>query len=53
VEGACHDTGFMYISGHGISPDVITRIRNAVVEYFNRPLHDKHADRISRDNYRG
>jgi len=53
VEDACHEIGFMYISGHGISTDTITRIRNAAVEYFSRPLDNKLADRISRDNYHG
>jgi len=53
VEDACHDTGFMYVRGHGISADVIAAIRSVVVRYFSRPLQDKLADQISRDNYRG
>lgn len=53
VEDACHDTGFMYVCGHGISPDVIATIRTAVIRYFSRPLEDKLAEIISRDNYRG
>lgn len=53
VEDACHDTGFMYVRGHGISTDVIASIRTAVIRYFDRPLEDKLADQISRDNYRG
>ena len=53
VEDACRDTGFMYIRGHDISPVVITGVRDAVVDYFNRPLDDKLGDRISRDSYRG
>ena len=53
VDDACHDTGFMYVRGHGISPEVIASMRTAVIRYFNRPLEDKLADQISRDNYRG
>ncbi len=53
VEDACHDTGFMYVRGHGISPNVIASIRTAVIRYFDRPLEDKLADQVSRDNYRG
>jgi len=53
VDAACRDTGFMYLRGHGIAPDVIERVRAAVIEYFNRPLEEKLHDRISRDNYRG
>ena len=53
VEDACHDTGFMYVRGHGISPDAIASIRTAVIRYFDRPLEDKLTDQISRDNYRG
>jgi len=53
VEAACRDIGFMYVCGHGIAPEVVTRIREAIVNYFQRPLEEKLADRISRDKYRG
>ena len=53
VDDACREIGFMCIRGHGISIDTVTRVRNAVIEYFNRPLSEKLRDRISRDNYRG
>ena len=53
IEKASRDIGFMYISGHGISPDMIEQVRTAVVDYFALPLAAKTADRISRDNYRG
>jgi isopenicillin N synthase-like dioxygenase len=53
VEDACRDIGFMYVRGHGIAPEVINRIREAVIAYFDRPLHEKCRDRISRENYRG
>jgi isopenicillin N synthase-like dioxygenase len=53
VEDACHEIGFMTIRGHGISPQTTTRMRDAVVAYFNTSLDEKLRDRISRDNYRG
>ena len=53
VEAACREIGFMYIRGHGIAPGKISRIRQAVIAYFDRPIEDKLRDRISRDNYRG
>ena len=53
IEHACRDIGFMYVTGHGISEKTVAAIRNAVIEYFDRPLEDKLGDCITRDNYRG
>ncbi|MDH3990558.1 MAG: hypothetical protein OEV34_15595 [Gammaproteobacteria bacterium] len=53
VEAACREIGFMYIRGHGIAPQKISRIRQAVIAYFDQPIEDKLRDLISRDNYRG
>lgn len=53
IDAACRDFGFMYVRGHDIAPGTISRMRNAVVDYFARPLREKLNDRISRDNYRG
>lgn len=53
IESACRDVGFMYVCGHGISPQIIARTRAAVVSYFERPLDEKLRDQITRDNYRG
>ena len=53
VEAACREIGFMYIRGHGIAPGTVSRIRQAVIAYFDRPIEDKLRDLISRDNYRG
>lgn len=53
IENACHDIGFMYLTGHGIASDTIARLRNAVIEYFALPVATKVSDRILRDNYRG
>ncbi len=53
IEKACHDIGFMYVVGHGISPQTILQLRTAVIAYFALPLNVKVSDRISRDDYRG
>ena len=53
IESACRDVGFMYICGHGIAPEIITRTRDVVVSYFEQLLDTKLRDRITRDNYRG
>ena len=53
VERACHDIGFMYVVNHGIEAATISAARAAVVAYFERPLEEKLAERITRANYRG
>ena len=50
---ACHDVGFLYVDGHGIPGELITRMRRAVADYFDRGDADKHADCVLPDNYRG
>jgi len=53
IEKACHEVGFMYVAGHGMSADTIAQMRAVVIDYFALPLDVKIADQISRDNYRG
>lgn len=53
VCAACRDVGFMYVVGHGISPQLIGNVRQAVIDYFSQSAETKNADVISRDNYRG
>jgi isopenicillin N synthase-like dioxygenase len=53
VEDACHEIGFMYVRGHGIAAELISRMRQAVIRYFERPLDEKLRDCITPDNYRG
>jgi len=53
IESACHDIGFMYVTGHGIAPAVIARVRAAMIDYFARPAAMKLGDQITRENYRG
>ena len=50
---ACHDIGFMYVTGHGIPAGLTDRLRKAVIDYFSRAEARKREDCISRGNYRG
>ncbi|NIS91243.1 MAG: isopenicillin N synthase family oxygenase [Woeseiaceae bacterium] len=53
IGDACHEIGFMVIRGHGIPEDTTSRLRGVVRQFFARPLEEKSALSITRDNYRG
>lgn len=53
IERACHDVGFMYVTGHGISARVVAAVRKAVVNFFALPETCKEGYRITPENYRG
>jgi isopenicillin N synthase-like dioxygenase len=50
---AFRETGFLYLAGHGISGQTISAVRREVAAWFAKPLQEKLASRISRENYRG
>lgn len=43
---AASEVGFLYVTGHGISPDVIERLKDKTREYFLQPLDKKMTDYI-------
>ena len=53
LDHAFGEMGFAVLIGHGISPNVITAARAAVVSYFEQSLDQKLQDRITQENYRG
>jgi len=53
IEKACHDTGFMYVTGHGIPSRMIDDVRKSITTYFSQPVDAKLRDQITPDNYRG
>ncbi len=40
-ESACRDTGFFYITGHGVAPETIARLDKAARAFFTLPEDEK------------
>ena len=53
LERALCDIGFVLVRGHGVPGTLVSDLRQKLVDYFDRPLADKMAERITPDNYRG
>ena len=53
LERVLCDIGFVLVRGHGIPGKLVSDLRQHLVDYFDRPLVDKMAERITPDNYRG
>ncbi|WP_422026375.1 isopenicillin N synthase family dioxygenase [Roseovarius sp.] len=53
VRRSCTEIGFLYVDGHGVAPEIIARMRGAVVEVFDQPAPVKAAHRITPGDYRG
>jgi isopenicillin N synthase-like dioxygenase len=47
IEAACLDSGFFYISGHGLTPELTRRLDDTARRFFRLPL--EHKMRISMD----
>ncbi|MFJ7143609.1 isopenicillin N synthase family dioxygenase [Pseudomonas protegens] len=43
---AAAQAGFLYVTGHGIAPEIIDRLKRRSAEYFNQPMAVKMADYI-------
>ena len=41
VDRACRDIGFLVISGHGISPDLVSQTHQTATAFFDLPLAEK------------
>lgn len=54
VDAACRDIGFLVISGHGIDPELLARVRHLSERFFDLPLEEKmRIARPARDVARG
>ena len=53
LERALCDIGFVLVKGHGVPAELVTDLRQHLVDCFDRSLADKMAERITPDNYRG
>ena len=52
VERACTETGFFYITNHGVAPDLITQLHARAAEFFDLPMAQRMAIRMG-TNVRG
>jgi isopenicillin N synthase-like dioxygenase len=43
IDAACRDTGFFYVRGHGIAPELFARLDTASRRFFALPLESKQA----------
>ena len=54
IRKAASEVGFLYVSGHGIDPAVVARLRSATEAFFARPADEKMKVYIGRSrNHRG
>ena len=53
LEHALCDIGFVLVKGHGVPAELLSDLRRHLINYFDRPMADKMAERITQDNYRG
>ena len=53
LERALCNIGFVLVKGHDVPAELVSNLRRYLIDYFDRPLADKMADRITPHNYRG
>ena len=41
IEAACREHGFFYVTGHGVAPDLLTRLAQASTAFFALPRAEK------------
>src|SRR5262245_33173665 len=41
IDAACRDTGFFFVTGHGVPTDLITTTRQKAIDFFALPLEQK------------
>lgn len=53
VDDACRSVGFLVITGHGVDPDLVARLRAVTSAFFATSDEDKLAIKMPPDRYRG
>ncbi len=53
VGAACRSVGFLVVTGHGVDPDLVRRLRTVTAQFFELPAHDKQLVAMPPDRYRG
>jgi len=48
IEAACREHGFFYVTGHGVAPDLLTRLEHACAAFFALPEAEKMAIAMAR-----
>lgn len=53
VGAACRSVGFLVVTGHGVDPDLVDRLRKTSLEFFALSDEEKLAIEMPPDRYRG
>ena len=53
VDQTCRDTGFLIVTGHGISPGLLAEVRDAAAEFFAKPVEQKRSSAMQWLDSRG
>ncbi|MGA9277267.1 isopenicillin N synthase family dioxygenase [Ilumatobacter sp.] len=53
VAEACRSIGFLVVTGHGVDPGLVRRMREVTSEFFMLPDDEKYAVEMPADRYRG
>ena len=53
VDAACRSVGFLIVTGHGVAPELIERVRSVTKEFFALPDETKLLNKMPPDRYRG
>jgi isopenicillin N synthase-like dioxygenase/ADP-ribose pyrophosphatase YjhB (NUDIX family) len=54
LRAALHETGFLYVTGHGVAPSIVDGVFAAARDFFALPLDDRLAiDEVNSPHFRG
>lgn len=53
VNAACRTIGFLVVTGHGVDPELVRRLRSVTAEFFALPEDQKFEVEMPPDRYRG
>jgi isopenicillin N synthase-like dioxygenase len=53
VGAACRSVGFVVVTGHGVDPDLVARLRSVTAEFFALAAAEKLQVKMPPDRYRG
>ena len=53
IDEACRDSGFLMVTGHGVSPELMAQYEQHLTAFFALPLDEKQRIGVTRDSNRG